>query len=117
MGGGLGVRYVASDDPPTIAAWVQTVSAAVVAACRQHQQPLPRLLCEPGRSLVATAGLTLYQVGSRKEISGVRTYVAVDGGHERQPPAHHLSIPLYGLPAPALPGRSHRNCHRGGQAL
>ena len=50
VGGGLGVRYVASDDPPTIAAWVQTVSAAVAAACRQHQQPLPRLLCEPGRS-------------------------------------------------------------------
>ena len=85
VGGGLGVRYVASDDPPTIAAWIQTVSAAVVAACRQHQQPLPRLLCEPGRSLVATAGLTLYQVGSRKEIPGVRTYVAVDGGMSDNP--------------------------------
>ena len=85
VGGGLGVRYVASDDPPTVAAWVQTVSAAVVAACRQHQQPLPRLLCEPGRSLVATAGLTLYQVGSRKEIPGVRTYVAVDGGMSDNP--------------------------------
>ena len=85
VGGGLGVRYVASDDPPTIAAWVQTVSAAVAAACRQHQQPLPRLLCEPGRSLVATAGLTLYQVGSRKEIPGVRTYVAVDGGMSDNP--------------------------------
>ena len=85
VGGGLGVRYVASDDPPAIAAWVQAVSAAVVAACRQHQQPLPRLLCEPGRSLVATAGLTLYQVGSRKEIPGVRTYVAVDGGMSDNP--------------------------------
>ena len=85
VGGGLGVRYVASDDPPAIAAWVQAVSAAVVAACRQHQQPLPRLLCEPGRSLVATAGLTLYQVGSRKEIPGARTYVAVDGGMSDNP--------------------------------
>lgn len=85
VGGGLGVRYVASDDPPAIATWVQAVSAAVVAACRQHQQPLPRLLCEPGRSLVATAGLTLYQVGSRKEIPGVRTYVAVDGGMSDNP--------------------------------
>ena len=85
VGGGLGVRYVASDDPPTIAAWVQTVSAAVVAACGRHQQPLPRLLCEPGRSLVATAGLTLYQVGSRKEIPGVRTYIAVDGGMSDNP--------------------------------
>ncbi|MXX09364.1 MAG: diaminopimelate decarboxylase [Synechococcus sp. SB0673_bin_10] len=85
VGGGLGVRYVAGDDPPAIAAWVQTVSAAVVDACHQHQQPLPRLLCEPGRSLVATAGLTLYQVGSRKEIPGVRTYVAVDGGMSDNP--------------------------------
>lgn len=85
VGGGLGVRYVASDDPPTIDAWVQTVAAAVVAACRQQQQPLPRLLCEPGRSLVATAGLTLYQVGSRKDIPGVRTYVAVDGGMSDNP--------------------------------
>ena len=85
VGGGLGVRYVASDDPPAIADWVQTVSAAVVAACRQQQQPLPRLLCEPGRSLVATAGLTLYQVGSRKEIPGGRTYVAVDGGMSDNP--------------------------------
>ena len=85
VGGGLGVRYVASDDPPTIAAWVRTVSAAVAAACHQQDQPLPRLLCEPGRSLVATAGLTLYQVGSRKEIPGVRTYVAVDGGMSDNP--------------------------------
>jgi len=86
VGGGLGVRYVASDDPPAIAAWVQTVSAAVVAACRQQDhQPLPRLLCEPGRSLVATAGVTLYRVGSRKEIPGVRTYVAVDGGMSDNP--------------------------------
>lgn len=85
VGGGLGVRYVASDDPPAIAAWVRTVSAAVAAACHQQDQPLPRLLCEPGRSLVATAGLTLYQVGSRKEIPGVRTYVAVDGGMSDNP--------------------------------
>ncbi len=85
VGGGLGVRYVASDDPPAIAAWVQTVSTAVAAACHQQDQPLPRLLCEPGRSLVATAGLTLYQVGSRKEIPGVRTYVAVDGGMSDNP--------------------------------
>ena len=85
VGGGLGVRYVASDDPPTIAAWVQTVGEAVADACRQHQQPLPRLLCEPGRSLVATGGLTLYQVGSRKEVPGVRTYVAVDGGMSDNP--------------------------------
>jgi len=85
VGGGLGIRYVASDDPPTIEAWVRTVAEAVVAACRERGLELPRLLCEPGRSLVATAGLTLYAVGSRKEIPGHRTYLAVDGGMSDNP--------------------------------
>jgi diaminopimelate decarboxylase len=85
VGGGLGIRYVASDDPPCIDAWVQTVAEAVVAACEQRQLELPRLLCEPGRSLVATAGVTLYQIGSRKEIPGFSTYLAVDGGMSDNP--------------------------------
>jgi diaminopimelate decarboxylase len=61
------------------------VADAVTAACRDRQLELPRLLCEPGRSLVATAGVTLYAVGSRKTIPGVRTYVAVDGGMSDNP--------------------------------
>jgi len=85
VGGGLGVRYVARDDPPAISTWVQAVCEALVAACDQQHQPLPRLLCEPGRSIVAPAGLTLYQVGSRKEIPGGRTYIAVDGGMSDNP--------------------------------
>ena len=85
VGGGLGIRYVASDDPPTIEQWVKVVAEAVTAACRDRQLELPRLLCEPGRSLVATAGVTLYTVGSRKTIPGIRTYVAVDGGMSDNP--------------------------------
>ena len=85
VGGGLGIRYVASDDPPSIQEWVRVVAGAVAEACRQRQLELPRLLCEPGRSLVATAGLTLYTVGSRKEIPGLRTYLAVDGGMSDNP--------------------------------
>ena len=85
VGGGLGVRYVPGDDPPTIDRWVRTVAGAVVSACRQEGLALPRLLCEPGRSLVATAGVTLYRVGSRKRIPGVRTYVSVDGGMSDNP--------------------------------
>ena len=85
VGGGLGIRYVASDDPPSIQAWVQTVAQAVAAACEERGLELPRLLCEPGRSLVATAGLTLYTVGSRKEIPGLRTYLSVDGGMSDNP--------------------------------
>ncbi len=85
VGGGLGIRYVVSDDPPTIQAWVQGVAQAVAAACLERDLELPRLLCEPGRSLVATAGLTLYTIGSRKEIPGLRTYVSVDGGMSDNP--------------------------------
>lgn len=85
VGGGLGIRYVASDDPPSIDAWVKGVAEAVAQACRDRSLDLPRLLCEPGRSLVATAGLTLYTVGSRKEIPSLRTYLAVDGGMSDNP--------------------------------
>jgi diaminopimelate decarboxylase len=85
VGGGLGIRYVASDDPPSIDAWVAAVAGAVAAACRQRGLELPRLLCEPGRSLVATAGVTLYEIGSRKLIPGIRTYLSVDGGMSDNP--------------------------------
>jgi diaminopimelate decarboxylase len=85
VGGGLGIRYVASDDPPSIDAWVAAVAGAVAAACQQRGLELPRLLCEPGRSLVATAGVTLYEIGSRKQIPGIRTYLSVDGGMSDNP--------------------------------
>jgi len=85
VGGGLGIRYVSGDDPPSIQAWVQGVAEAVNAACSERGLALPRLLCEPGRSLVATAGLTLYSLGSRKEIPGLRTYLSVDGGMSDNP--------------------------------
>jgi diaminopimelate decarboxylase len=85
VGGGLGIRYVASDDPPSIQEWVRTVAEAVAGACRERGLELPRLLCEPGRSLVATAGITLYEIGSRKDIPGIRTYLSVDGGMSDNP--------------------------------
>ncbi|MFO0105280.1 MAG: diaminopimelate decarboxylase, partial [Cyanobium sp.] len=85
VGGGLGIRYIASDDPPSIEEWVRTVATAVAEACSARSLELPRLLCEPGRSLVATAGVTLYSVGSRKAIPTLRTYVSVDGGMSDNP--------------------------------
>jgi diaminopimelate decarboxylase len=85
VGGGLGIRYVASDDPPSIDAWVAAVASSVAAACEERGLELPRLLCEPGRSLVATAGVTLYEIGSRKQIPGIRTYLSVDGGMSDNP--------------------------------
>jgi diaminopimelate decarboxylase len=85
VGGGLGIRYTAADDPPSIDTWVEAVGTAVVEACRSRDLALPRLLCEPGRSLVGTAGLTLYQIGSRKQVPGFSTYVSVDGGMSDNP--------------------------------
>jgi diaminopimelate decarboxylase len=85
VGGGLGIRYVESDDPPSIDSWVQVVASAVAKACEDRQLSLPRLLCEPGRSLVAAAGVTLYRLGSRKEVPGLRTYLSVDGGMSDNP--------------------------------
>ncbi|TAE83224.1 MAG: diaminopimelate decarboxylase [Oscillatoriales cyanobacterium] len=86
IGGGLGIRYTEADDPPSIEDWARTVCTAVVAACdRQQLKKLPKLLCEPGRSLVGTACVTAYTVGSKKVIPGVRTYLSVDGGMSDNP--------------------------------
>ena len=85
VGGGLGIRYTEADDPPSIETWVQTVSAAMVKACGDRNWELPKLLCEPGRSIVGPACITAYTVGSQKEIPEIRTYVAVDGGMSDNP--------------------------------
>jgi diaminopimelate decarboxylase len=85
VGGGLGIRYTETDDPPSIEAWAETVCTAVVAACEEQKLPLPKLLCEPGRSLVGTACVTAYTVGSQKVIPGIRTYLSVDGGMSDNP--------------------------------
>jgi diaminopimelate decarboxylase len=76
VGGGLGIAYVAEDEPPSIDAYVEVKVEGV----RRVFDPVPRILVEPGRSLVGNAGVTIYRVGTVKEIPGVRTYVAVDGG-------------------------------------
>jgi diaminopimelate decarboxylase len=85
VGGGLGIRYTEADDPPSIDTWVKIVCDSVVAACQAQHIPLPRLLCEPGRSLIGPACVTAYRVGSQKSIPGLRTYVAVDGGMSDNP--------------------------------
>jgi diaminopimelate decarboxylase len=76
VGGGLGVAYTAEDEPPSIHAYVDVKVRGVAEVFGEGV----RILVEPGRSLVANAGLTAYRVGTVKEIPGVRTYVAVDGG-------------------------------------
>ncbi|HEY4002853.1 MAG TPA: diaminopimelate decarboxylase [Candidatus Xenobia bacterium] len=84
MGGGLGIRYLAGDQPPSVAAYVQRLTDAVRTAWGT-ETPLPRLMVEPGRSLVGETGITLYRVGTVKEIPTIRTYIAVDGGMNDNP--------------------------------
>ena len=79
-GGGLGIAYDRSDDPPTPRAFVETLRGALEAGTAQRGLPMPRLVVEPGRSIAGPAGVTLYTAGSIKDIPGVRRYVAVDGG-------------------------------------
>nr|MBA3358527.1 diaminopimelate decarboxylase [Thermoleophilaceae bacterium] len=72
MGGGFAVAYTRDQRPPPPAAYAEAMTSALPAG--------KAVLCEPGRSLVANACVTLYTVGTVKEIPGVRTYVSVDGG-------------------------------------
>ena len=72
LGGGLGIAYTAEDDPPSIESYVE--------ALLRHAPPGVTVLCEPGRSLVGNAGVTVYSVGTVKRVEGVRTWVAVNGG-------------------------------------
>jgi diaminopimelate decarboxylase len=76
VGGGLGVAYAEADEPPSIDAYVDVKVRGVA----EVFGPGVKIMVEPGRSLVANAGLTAYRVGTVKEVPGIRTYVAVDGG-------------------------------------
>ncbi len=85
VGGGLGIKYVDSDKPPSIDDWIKTIAEELVQTCKKKNIKLPRLMCEPGRSLVASAGITLYTIGSKKDIPGLRKYLSVDGGMSDNP--------------------------------
>jgi diaminopimelate decarboxylase len=76
VGGGLGIAYTADDEPPPIPTYVDVKVRGV----ERVFDPVPRILIEPGRSLVGNAGVTAYEIGTVKEIPGVRTYLSVDGG-------------------------------------
>jgi diaminopimelate decarboxylase len=85
VGGGLGIRYTESDDPPSIEDWCKIIGKGVAEACEVRSLPLPKLLCEPGRSLIGTACVTAYRIGSQKNVPDIRTYISVDGGMSDNP--------------------------------
>ena len=80
LGGGLGIAYLAEHHPSSIDEFAEVTTSAVKDFCAQFDVPLPRLSVEPGRSLVANAGVTLYTVGILKTLPGIRKYIAIDGG-------------------------------------
>ncbi len=79
-GGGYAVQYLPEQPAPSLARYAETVTGALKQACEQNNLPLPRMILEPGRSMVGRAGVAVYTVGASKDIPGVRKYVAVDGG-------------------------------------
>ncbi len=85
LGGGFGVRYVESDPEVDIAKNIAALARHLEAGCARYDYPVPTIFMEPGRSIVAAAGLTLYTVGGVKEIAGYRSYVTVDGGMTDNP--------------------------------
>lgn len=85
LGGGFGISYVSNDDPEPIDITVKNFTNVLKAKAEELKLPLPFLVIEPGRSIIAPSGITVYTVGSVKEIKDVRTYVSVDGGMADNP--------------------------------
>jgi diaminopimelate decarboxylase len=86
LGGGLGVRYLLDDPERDVAEYAKVLRGALDDACAAARTAVkPRLMVEPGRSIVAPSALTLFRVGTVKEIPGGPTYVAVDGGMSDNP--------------------------------
>ena len=85
LGGGFGVRYVDGEEDVRVSDFTEPMMDAIRAFCVEEQMPLPVVYIEPGRWIAANAGITLYTVGSIKEIPGIKTYVAVDGGMPDNP--------------------------------
>jgi diaminopimelate decarboxylase len=80
LGGGLGIAYTPDDDPAAVADIAASLRLIVARECAAYGLAGPRLAVEPGRAIVGPSTLTLYEVGTVKDVDGLRTYVSVDGG-------------------------------------
>lgn len=85
LGGGFGIKYLEEHTPPAYEEYLKRVSVVINETCEKYSLNRPFILIEPGRSIAGPAGITLYTVGSVKEIPGVRTYVGIDGGMPDNP--------------------------------
>jgi len=80
LGGGFGIAYTEEDDAPEVKELAQSLRGIVDGQCRAAGLPRPRLTVEPGRGIVGPSTVSLYTVGTIKDVDGIRTYVSVDGG-------------------------------------
>ncbi len=85
LGGGLGITYTKEDNPPSVYEIAEVIINSINSNCERLNLEKPILYIEPGRSLVCSAGVSLYTVGSEKTIEGVRKYIAIDGGMADNP--------------------------------
>lgn len=85
LGGGLGIAYVSSDSPVPMYEWARSLALRVIKSFEERSLKLPRLMVEPGRSVIGTAGITLYRAGFQKELPGGEHFLAVDGGMADNP--------------------------------
>lgn len=85
LGGGMAVRYTEDDPEIDYDANIKGIAEIVHALCKEYGVRMPRILMEPGRSIVADAGLTLYTAGYLKEITGLKNYISIDGGMTDNP--------------------------------
>ena len=80
LGGGFGIAYTTEDDAPEVKTLASGLHGIVSAQCATFGIPEPRLTIEPGRAIIGPSTVTLYEVGTIKDVDGLRTYVSVDGG-------------------------------------
>lgn len=85
LGGGMGVRYIESHETVDYAAVIKEIGCLLRSLCKTLDYPMPRVHMEPGRSIVANAGMTLYTAQTVKEIKGFKSYLAIDGGMPDNP--------------------------------
>ncbi len=85
LGGGFGIKYIPAHDPIEYEKYLEAVAETVKATAKEKNLYLPKILIEPGRSIVGPAGITLYAVGSVKDIPGIRKYITIDGGMTDNP--------------------------------
>jgi diaminopimelate decarboxylase len=91
VGGGFAIQYTLDSPAPPISAFAEVIASTITSKCRELKLALPRLIIEPGRSIMGRAGVALYRVGVVKDIPGARCYVLVDGGM-----ADNIRPALYG---------------------